>query len=84
MTSITLLGLVGGTLTTASFLPQVVRTWKTRSTKDISLGMFSLLCGGIFIWIIYGFLIGSLPVVLSNLISLALTVIILAFKIRYK
>ena len=84
MDSTTLLGFIGGALTTISFLPQVIKTWKTRSTSDVSLWMFLLLCIGIIIWIIYGFLINSLPVIFANLISFILTSIILVFKIRYK
>lgn len=84
MDSTTLLGFIGGALTTISFLPQVIKTWRTRSTSDVSLWMFLLLCIGIIIWIIYGFLINSLPVIFANLISFILTSIILVFKIRYK
>ncbi len=46
------IGLTAGALTTAAFLPQVVKTWKTRSTKDISLGMFLVLCSGIALWLV--------------------------------
>lgn len=60
MDTITLLGLIGGALTTVAFFPQVMRTWKTRSTGDFSLGMLMLLTVGIFIWAVYGFLIDSL------------------------
>lgn len=84
MDSITLLGLLGGTLTTASFFPQVVKTWKTRSTKDVSLVMFLLLSTGICVWIIYGVKIGSLPVIIANSISLVFSLIILALKLIYK
>lgn len=84
MDSITLLGLVGGTLTTASFFPQVFKTWKTRSTKDVSLVMFILLSVGITFWIAYGLKIGSVPVVAANSISLVMTLAMLAMKIRYK
>lgn len=84
MDSITLLGLVGGTLTTASFFPQVFKTWKTRSTKDVSLFMFVLLSVGITFWIAYGLKIGSVPVVAANSISLVMTIAMLAMKIRFK
>lgn len=84
MDSITLLGLVGGTLTTASFFPQVFKTWKTRSTKDVSLFMFVLLSVGITFWIAYGLKIGSVPVVAANSISLVMTLAMLAMKIRFK
>jgi MtN3 and saliva related transmembrane protein len=82
MDEATLLGMAAGTLTTISFLPQVIKTWKTRSTKDISGGMFSLFCAGIFLWILYGFSIRSLPVIVTNVITFALAFIILLLKLR--
>ena len=83
MDSITILGLVAGTLTTASFLPQLVKVWKSRSTKDISLLMYSVICTGILLWVIYGFLIGSLPVIVANAVTLLIATAILILKIRY-
>ena len=80
----TLVGLFGGTLTTAAFIPQVTKTWKTQSAKDISLLMLLLLTVGVFIWAIYGILIGSLPLILTNTVTFVLSLIILVFKIRYK
>ena len=82
MDAVTLLGMAAGTLTTVSFLPQVIRTWKTRSTKDISGGMFSLFCTGIFLWIIYGFSINSLPVIITNIVTFILAFIILVLKLQ--
>lgn len=84
MTTTDLLGLVAGTLTTAAFVPQVVKIWHTRSTDDISLGMFSLFNAGLLLWLGYGILIGSVPIVVSNLVTLALALTILFFKLRYK
>ncbi len=78
------LGLIAGTLTTAAFVPQVVKTWRTRSTQDISLGMFALFNSGLVLWLIYGVLIGSLPIVASNVVTLALALVILVLKLRYK
>lgn len=81
---VTLLGLIGGVLTTVSFLPQVVKTWRTRSVNDISLFMYALLSLGIIIWIIYGIIIGSMPIIAANAVTLILTAIMLIFKIRYR
>lgn len=78
------LGLVAGTLTTAAFVPQVVKTWRTRSTHDISLGMFSLFSIGLVLWLGYGFLIDSAPIIVTNLVTLVLALTILFFKLRYK
>ena len=80
----TYLGLIAGTLTTIAFLPQVIKTWKTRKTEDISLGMFLILCLGISLWIIYGLVIKDLPLLVANGVTLLLACIILVFKLRYK
>ncbi|MBI5048499.1 MAG: SemiSWEET transporter [Deltaproteobacteria bacterium] len=80
----TLLGLTAATLTTLSFVPQVVKTWKMRETRDISLFMFVMLAIGIVLWTVYGFIIQDLPVILANCISFILTAIIIYFKVRYK
>lgn len=84
MDSITILGLIGGTFTTASFFPQVLKTVKTRSTKDVSTGMFVLLSVGIGFWIAYGVKIGSVPVIAANSISLVMTLAMLGMKAIYK
>ena len=77
------LGLTAGALTTASFLPQLVKTLKTRHTKDISIGMYLLLCTGLCFWVIYGVAISSLPVIVTNVVTLALALTVLALKMRY-
>jgi len=83
MDSITLLGLVAGTLTTAAFLPQLTKAWKSRSTKDISLLMYVVICTGILLWLIFGLCIGSLPVIAANAVTLLIAIAILILKIRY-
>ncbi|EAW36735.1 SemiSWEET transporter [Lyngbya sp. PCC 8106] len=83
MTLITAIGLLAGTLTTVSFLPQVIKTWKTKSTRDVSLEMFVLFCSGVFLWIVYGALIGDLPIVATNIVTLSLASMILFFKLKY-
>jgi len=80
---IALLGAAAGLCTTISFLPQLVRAWRTRSTRDISLPMFSLLVLGIFLWLVYGALIGDGPLILANGVSLCLTGSILYLKLRH-
>jgi MtN3 and saliva related transmembrane protein len=79
-----ILGLVAGFLTTIAFVPQVVKTWRTKSARDLSLVMFSLFCAGVFLWMIYGFMINEFPVILWNIITLMLALIILFFKLRFK
>ena len=82
--AVTILGLVAGTLTTLSFLPQLLKAWKSRSTHDISIGMFSLLAVGITLWIVYGVVTSDLPVIVANVVSLVLVGLILALKLRYR
>jgi MtN3 and saliva related transmembrane protein len=82
--SATIIGLLAGSLTTIAFLPQVIKTWKTKSTKDISLGMFLTFCTGVLLWIIYGSLVKDIPVVIANVATLSLASTILWFKLKYK
>lgn len=81
---IQLLGMLAGILTTVAFLPQVIKTWKSRSAKDLSLGMFSIFCMGVLLWLIYGLLIDDLPIILANLITLILALTLLVFKLSFK
>jgi MtN3 and saliva related transmembrane protein len=78
-----LIGVIAGTCTTASFVPQVWRIWKTRSTKDISLLMYLVFTTGVGLWLIYGLMIGSPSVVASNAITFFLAICILAMKVRF-
>ncbi len=80
----TALGLAAATLTTAAFLPQVITTWRTRKTRDSSLGMFSVLCAGICLWLVYGILRSDLPLILANAVTLVLAGTILVLKLKYK
>ncbi len=84
MSAIQMLGLLAGSLTTAAFLPQVLKTWKSRSAKDLSLGMFLLFCLGVALWLVYGFAVNDLPVIAANLLTLILAVTLLFFKLRFK
>lgn len=84
MKAIQVLGLLAGALTTAAFLPQVVKTWKSRSAKDLSLGMFSLFCLGVAMWLIYGLAVKDVPVIAANLLTLLLASTLLFFKLRFK
>lgn len=77
------LGFFAGMLTVVSFLPQVIRTWKTRRTHDLSLGMFALLVTASSLWIIYGIVIEDWPVILTNMGMVALTGSIGVAKLRF-
>jgi len=81
--SITLLGFLADALTTIAFVPQLVRSWRSRSVKDVSLGMLTIFCAGVFLWLIYGLLIHAWPVIVANVITLVLAGAILILKLKY-
>lgn len=80
---IELVGYAAGTLTTASFAPQAWRVIKLRETNAISLPMYVIFTAGVAMWILYGVLLGYLPMIIPNVITLALALMILVTKIRY-
>lgn len=79
-----LTGLVAGTLTTIAFVPQFLKTWKSKSAQDVSLGMLVTFFTGVFLWLLYGIFIEALPVVLANAVTLLLTGGILVLKLKYR
>ncbi len=83
MDAVSLIGFVAGTFTTVAFLPQLVRIWRTKSAHDISLLMYIIICSGIFLWLVYGILIDSFPVIVANTVTLAIASAILVLKVRY-
>lgn len=78
-----LLGATAGLLTTAAFLPQVWLTWRTRSTQGISLGMYSIFTSGVFLWLVYGWMIGAWPIIITNGLTFILALFILVMKLRF-
>lgn len=77
------IGFVAAACTTFAFVPQVVRVWRTRSAKDISLAMYVILVAGVTLWIVYGVSIRSTPLVAANLTSLVLISAVLVGKLRF-
>jgi len=84
MDTITMTGYIAGTLTTISFIPQVVRAWRLKETRDISLAMLLLFAAGIFLWTLYGFWVASPPIILANVITFLLIMVLLAMKLRFR
>lgn len=84
MDYVAIIGLVAAALTVIAFLPQLMKVWKTRSTRDISLGMFSIFCAAVFLWFAYGILTSDRPVIIANLLVFVQALVILAFKVKYK
>ena len=79
----TAIGFIAATLTTIAFLPQVLKVWKTRSARDISLGMYCLFATGVLLWLVYGLLIVAWPVIIANVITLALALLIIGMKLKF-
>jgi MtN3 and saliva related transmembrane protein len=78
-----MLGLAAGTLTTAAFVPQLAKAWRSKSTNDLSWGMLVTFSTGVLLWLIYGVWIDSLPVILANAITLLLQAGIVSLKIKH-
>jgi MtN3 and saliva related transmembrane protein len=77
-----IIGSIAATLTTVSFIPQVVKLLKTRHTQDISLSMYIIFTIGVALWLVYGIMLGRLPIILSNIVTLGLSGTILYIKIK--
>ena len=81
---IEILGYFAAFCTTISFLPQTIKTIKTKDTSSLSLSMYSLFVLGVGCWLIYGLVISNYPIVIANIITLFLSGIILIMILRYK
>lgn len=79
-----LLGFAAGAFTTAAFVPQALKTWRTRCTHDISLSMLTVFAIGVLLWLVYGVYLNSLPIVLANAVTLVLVGTMVLFKLRFK
>jgi MtN3 and saliva related transmembrane protein len=78
-----LIGYLAATLTTCSFVPQALHTFRTRDVSGISLGMYSVFTAGVALWLVYGLALAAWPIVVANAITLALAGTILGMKVRY-
>ena len=84
MTGVTdAIGFLAGALTTIAFVPQALKMYTSKSGKDVSARMLMIFSAGVVLWLIYGIMIGSLPVILANVVTLILSATIIALKIRY-
>ena len=79
-----LVGYIAASLTTFSFLPQAIHTFRTRDVSGISLGMYSMFTTGVAMWLAYGVVLGSWPLIVANGITLALALCILVMKLRFR
>jgi len=78
-----IIGYVAATLTAISFAPQTLKVIRTRETRDLSLKMYLITTLGLATWLVYGIWIGSVPVIVSNAITVVLASVILVLKIRH-
>ncbi len=77
------LGLSAAFCTTAAYIPQAVKVWRTRSTHDVSLVMFIVMVLGVALWLLYGLVISDKPLIIANGITLLLAASILICKLRF-
>jgi len=82
--AIKLIGFAAATCTTVAYAPQFIKVWKTRSARDISLGMFLVMVLGLALWLVYGLLSGDGPLIASNAVTMLLAGGILVMKLRYE
>jgi MtN3 and saliva related transmembrane protein len=80
----TIIGTLAASGTTLAFIPQVVHTLRTRDTKSISLSMYITFTFGVCMWLLYGFLLDSYPIIISNIVTLILSCTVMFYKIKYK
>ena len=81
---VTVIGIIAGICTTVSFIPQIIKILKTGNTRDISLSMYIILTVGISLWVVYGFFLGEIPIILANSVVFVLCLFILTAKCRGK
>ena len=81
---IEIIGLIAAVLTTSSFMPQVYKIWKLKSSDGVSLSMYLFMFTGVVMWFFYGILIGSIAVISANLVAGVLQLIIIYFKLKLK
>lgn len=84
MSALQLLGLAAGTITSITFLPQVIQIWKTKSAKDLSMFMLLLLITGVSMWLTYGILVRDAAIIYTNSMVLTMSLIMLFFKFKFK
>jgi MtN3 and saliva related transmembrane protein len=79
-----IIGSFAALLTTCSFIPQALKTFRTRDVSGISLGMYGAFTAGVALWLVYGILLMAWPIIIANVITLSLALSILLMKLRYR
>jgi MtN3 and saliva related transmembrane protein len=83
LATITLVGSVSATLTTIAFVPQVLRVWRMRDAREISLPTFAIFSAGLVGWVVYGTEVSSVPIIAANFVTLLLALSIVGLKVRF-
>lgn len=83
MDGFTVLGLVAGALTTSGYIPQIVKGFRTKRMQDVSMMMISILCIGMFLWILYGLSQSDIPLIVSNTVGTSFLVTLVTMKFYY-
>ncbi|RYE00854.1 MAG: hypothetical protein EOP50_03025 [Sphingobacteriales bacterium] len=83
MELIEVLGMIAGSISAITFLPQVIKTWRTKSAADISLLMFTFATISVILWLVYGIVKKSVPIIYTNSMVLVFSLIMLYFKFRF-
>ena len=83
MDGVTLIGLLAAVVSTVGFAPQVIKVYRTRMTRDLSLGSYLILLSGLFLWLIYGLLLGNLPIILGNTTACSMAAYIIYMKLKH-
>lgn len=81
---IKILGLLAGFLTTLSFLPQVIKSLRTKHMDDFNIWFLILMIIGLSLWTVYGLMIRQLPIIIANIATISLNLILLGLKIKYQ
>lgn len=84
MTAIQILGMAAGSISAVTFLPQVIKTWKTKSAGDISILMFTFATISVIMWLVYGIILRDIPIIYTNSLVLICSLIMLYFKFRFR
>ena len=78
-----IIGIIAATLTTISFVPQVIKAARSKKTTDLSLSMYVLFSAGVFLWMIYGIMLGELPIIVANSLALIMGLYLVFLKLKY-
>ena len=79
-----LVGYVAAALTTVAFVPQALKSWQTRDLSGVSLPMYSLFTAGVAMWLVYGVMLGSWPIIIANAITIILASVVLTLKLMHR